>query len=232
MRVPLPPAPADAEGRFSAALFVQWVPYKIRGSSWEREEEGYVRHLVSLLDRFAPGAPQRGGAGLRAACCVAGYSLQWARSHLLGCLKLCCAASNFPLPGAGASDLVVDTFTLNPTTIESYFGISRGHIHHIDNSFGELGRGGGAGAETGVRGGRLMALRPLLRALQVLPTASLTARRCRWALGATLLVLPSKACVPRRARNRCPPRSHFTCSHTASCRACIHAARGRTPAAQ
>lgn len=37
---------------------------------------------------------------------------------------------------AGASDLVVDTFTLTPPAIERYFGITRGHIHHIDNSFG------------------------------------------------------------------------------------------------
>ena len=36
----------------------------------------------------------------------------------------------------GTSDLVVDTFTLTPPKIESHFGISRGHIHHIDNAFG------------------------------------------------------------------------------------------------
>ena len=31
---------------------------------------------------------------------------------------------------------VVDTFTLHPAKIERYFGITRGHIHHVDNSFG------------------------------------------------------------------------------------------------
>ncbi len=36
----------------------------------------------------------------------------------------------------GTSDLVVDTFTLTPPKIEAHFGISRGHIHHVDNSFG------------------------------------------------------------------------------------------------
>ena len=36
----------------------------------------------------------------------------------------------------GTTDLVVDTFTLHPRKIESYFGMSRGHIHHVDNSFG------------------------------------------------------------------------------------------------
>jgi len=36
----------------------------------------------------------------------------------------------------GTSDLVVDTFPLHPKAIESHFGISYGHIHHVDNSFG------------------------------------------------------------------------------------------------
>jgi phytoene dehydrogenase-like protein len=35
----------------------------------------------------------------------------------------------------GTSDLVVDTFVLHPKKIESHFGITRGHIHHVDNSF-------------------------------------------------------------------------------------------------
>ena len=39
-------------------LPVQWVPYAIKGSSWEAEEEGYVRHLLGLLDRFAPGGDE------------------------------------------------------------------------------------------------------------------------------------------------------------------------------
>ncbi|MDP9151589.1 MAG: NAD(P)/FAD-dependent oxidoreductase [Myxococcota bacterium] len=36
----------------------------------------------------------------------------------------------------GTSDLVIDTFTLTPPKIEAHFGISRGHIHHVDNGFG------------------------------------------------------------------------------------------------
>jgi phytoene dehydrogenase-like protein len=36
----------------------------------------------------------------------------------------------------GTSDLVVDTFPLHPQKIESHFGITRGHIQHVDNSFG------------------------------------------------------------------------------------------------
>jgi phytoene dehydrogenase-like protein len=36
----------------------------------------------------------------------------------------------------GTSALVADTFTLTPPKIESHFGITAGHIHHVDNSFG------------------------------------------------------------------------------------------------
>lgn len=36
----------------------------------------------------------------------------------------------------GTSDLVVDVMALPPPAIEEHFGISRGHIHHVDNQFG------------------------------------------------------------------------------------------------
>jgi phytoene dehydrogenase-like protein len=36
----------------------------------------------------------------------------------------------------GTSDLVVDKFVLHPQRIEQHFGITRGHIHHVDNGFG------------------------------------------------------------------------------------------------
>jgi len=74
----------------SSALFVQWVPYELKGTTWEKEEERYVKHLLSILDKFAP----------------------------------------------GTSQLVTETFVLTPPKLEKYFGITRGHIHHIDNSFG------------------------------------------------------------------------------------------------
>jgi phytoene dehydrogenase-like protein len=80
----------DRAGHHSSALFVQWVPYEVAGSSWAEQEERYVRHLLSICDRFAP----------------------------------------------GTSDLVVDRFVLHPKRIEEHFGISYGHIHHVDNSFG------------------------------------------------------------------------------------------------
>ena len=81
---------SDSASRHSSALFVQWVPHTIDGSSWEAEESRYVTHLLSLCDRFAP----------------------------------------------GTSDRVVDTYPLTPPKLEAKFGLSRGHIHHVDNSFG------------------------------------------------------------------------------------------------
>jgi phytoene dehydrogenase-like protein len=84
------PTVRDRAGHHSSALLVQWVPYQLKASSWEREEESYARHLLSICDRFAP----------------------------------------------GTSDLVVDMMPLHPQSIERYFGITLGHIHHVDNSFG------------------------------------------------------------------------------------------------
>ena len=84
------PSMRDPQGHHNSALFVQWVPYALQGTTWEAEEDRYVRRLLSLRDRFAP----------------------------------------------GTSDLVVDSFTLTPPKIEKHFGITRGHIHHVDNSFG------------------------------------------------------------------------------------------------
>lgn len=80
----------DEEGRHNSALFVQWVPYELTGTTWEKEESRYVNHLLSICDRFAP----------------------------------------------GTSELVQEVFPLHPQKIEQHFGITRGHIHHIDNSFG------------------------------------------------------------------------------------------------
>jgi phytoene dehydrogenase-like protein len=84
------PSLSDDAGRLSSALFVQWVPYDIAGSSWEVEADRYARHLLGICDRFAP----------------------------------------------GTSELVVDYQVLHPRAIEAYFGITGGHIHHVDNSFG------------------------------------------------------------------------------------------------
>ena len=90
MHTPADPTLQDAQGRHSAAFFVQWVPYELRQTSWDAAEDGYVEHLLSIADQFAP----------------------------------------------GCSDSVVDVFTLTPKKIEQHFGISYGHIHHVDNTFG------------------------------------------------------------------------------------------------
>lgn len=74
----------------SMALFVQWVPYELKGTTWEKEESRYVDHLLSIVDKFAP----------------------------------------------GTSELVVDRLVLTPPKLEKYFGITKGHIHHVDNAFG------------------------------------------------------------------------------------------------
>ena len=69
---------------------MQPVPYALEGTTWDAEEERYVKHLLSLCDRFAP----------------------------------------------KTSTLVLDTMALHPAKIESYFGMTRGHVHHVDNGFG------------------------------------------------------------------------------------------------
>ncbi len=85
------PTLQDDKGRHNSALFVEWVPYELSGGkTWEEEEPKYVKQLLAICDRFAP----------------------------------------------GFSDLVEETFVLTPKKIESYFGITRGHIHHVDNKRG------------------------------------------------------------------------------------------------
>ena len=84
------PSLRDDKGRHSAALFCQWVPYRLAQSTWEQEESRFVARLLEICDRFAP----------------------------------------------GTSALVDDVLTLTPPKIEARFGISAGHIHHVDNSFG------------------------------------------------------------------------------------------------
>jgi phytoene dehydrogenase-like protein len=58
IHTPVDPSLADPEGRHSAALFVQWVPYALSESDWATERERYARHLLSICDRFAPGTSE------------------------------------------------------------------------------------------------------------------------------------------------------------------------------
>ena len=84
------PSLVDDHGHHNAAFFVQWVPYELSESSWVQEKEQYTKHLVNIVDRFAP----------------------------------------------DFSSSIVESFTMTPRDIERKFGMSYGHIHHIDNSFG------------------------------------------------------------------------------------------------
>jgi phytoene dehydrogenase-like protein len=50
------PSLKDEHGHHNSALFVQWVPRELSGGkTWEQEEEKYVKQLLSICDRFAPG---------------------------------------------------------------------------------------------------------------------------------------------------------------------------------
>ena len=49
------PTLTDSAGNLSSALFVQWVPHELSGSTWDAEVEAYSDHLLSICDRFAPG---------------------------------------------------------------------------------------------------------------------------------------------------------------------------------
>lgn len=52
---PVDPSMMDEQGHHNSALFVQWVPYELSGTTWEAEKDRYVKHLLSICDRFAPG---------------------------------------------------------------------------------------------------------------------------------------------------------------------------------
>lgn len=54
MHTTLDPSLRDDAGRHSGALFVQWVPAHPEGG-WDAHIDGYVRHLLEICDRFAPG---------------------------------------------------------------------------------------------------------------------------------------------------------------------------------
>jgi phytoene dehydrogenase-like protein len=87
---PIDTSMKDPEGRHNGALFVQWVPHTLAdGKTWGDEEARYVKHLLSICDRFAP----------------------------------------------DTSKCVADVHVLTPPKIEQHFGITRGHIHHVDNGF-------------------------------------------------------------------------------------------------
>jgi len=52
------PSLKDDAGHHNSALFVQWVPETLKGTTWEAEESRYVAQLLSICDRFAPGTSE------------------------------------------------------------------------------------------------------------------------------------------------------------------------------
>jgi phytoene dehydrogenase-like protein len=81
-----------------------------------QDEQG--RHAAAFFVQWVPYEPRQST-----------WEAQEGRyvEHLLG------IADRF---APGFSRSVVDVFTLTPPKIERYFGISYGHIHHVDNTFG------------------------------------------------------------------------------------------------
>ena len=49
------PSLRDPQGNHNSAFFIQWVPYEIKGSSWEREESKYVDKIFGIAEQFCPG---------------------------------------------------------------------------------------------------------------------------------------------------------------------------------
>jgi len=51
----LDPSLQDEGGHHHASLLVQWVPHELAGTTWDAEAEPYVKKLLAICDRFAPG---------------------------------------------------------------------------------------------------------------------------------------------------------------------------------
>lgn len=96
------------------------MPFQPAGSSWDIELNGYVDHLLSIADKFAPGVAPAD----KIFSSPTGFCL-----HSLDCGP----RQDIVVESAGMSNQVVDTFALPPPKIEEYFGITRGHIHHMQS---------------------------------------------------------------------------------------------------
>jgi phytoene dehydrogenase-like protein len=49
------PSLQDSKGNHSSAFFVQWVPYALKGTTWEEQESRYIDHLIDIAEDFCPG---------------------------------------------------------------------------------------------------------------------------------------------------------------------------------
>ena len=121
----------DKEGRHSSALFVQSVPHTLAGARWEDEEEAYVAHLLSICDRFAPGT---------SALVADTFTLTPPKARreqavpVLSEPQHSAAESPRPHSPPPKSPPPPPSCKRSSTQIEKHFGITGGHIHHVDNS--------------------------------------------------------------------------------------------------
>ncbi|MBV9949214.1 MAG: NAD(P)/FAD-dependent oxidoreductase, partial [Myxococcales bacterium] len=103
-------------GRLPARPTIEWYIHTTLDPSM-RDDQG--RHNSALFVKWVPYALSGGRT----------WEEEEARyvEHLL---SIC------DLFAPGTSELVVDAFALTPPAIERHFGMTRGHIHHVDNGFG------------------------------------------------------------------------------------------------
>ncbi|MDC0714320.1 NAD(P)/FAD-dependent oxidoreductase [Stigmatella sp. ncwal1] len=107
---------ADTQaGRLSECPSIEWYFHTPIDPSL-RDEQGH--HNSALFVQWVPSQP-------------AGSSWEKEESRYVQHLLSIC--DRF---APGTSDLVVETFALTPPRIESHFGITHGHIHHVDNKRG------------------------------------------------------------------------------------------------
>jgi phytoene dehydrogenase-like protein len=103
------------EGRLPSHPSVEWYIHTTLDPSLQ-DEQG--RHSSALFCQWVPHT-------------LSESSWEMEESRFVGRLLDIC--DRF---APGTSALVDDIFTLTPPKIESHFGITAGHIHHVDNSFG------------------------------------------------------------------------------------------------
>jgi len=106
---------AVKEGRLPEFPTVEWYIHTTIDPTM-RDAEGH--HNSALFVQWVPYALKEGS---------------WAEEETRYAQHLLSICDRF---APGTSDLVVDMFPLHPQKIEQHFGIHRGHIHHVDNSFG------------------------------------------------------------------------------------------------
>ncbi len=104
-----------ADGELAACPTIEWYTHTEADPSL-RDHRG--RHSAAFFVQWAPYELKHGN---------------WDEEEPRYVRRLIDIADSF---APGFRDSVVDVFTLTPKKIEQHFGMSYGHIHHVDNSFG------------------------------------------------------------------------------------------------